>query len=180
MMTTTMFKENEEVKEKAKEESPKPAAPAKNRPFSHYPFLSLQRDMNHLFEDFARGIELWRPGFVEPFFGDFHAKVDLKDNENEIIVTAELAGVGQDDIEILLTADSLTIKGEKKEEKEENQKDKGYYRSERNYGFFQRILPLPCEIEQANVKASFKNGVLKIVMPKSTESVKKARKIEIE
>lgn len=142
-----------------------------------YPFLLLQRDMNQLFEDFAHGFEMWRPRFAKSRFGDFHITVDLKDNEKELVVTAEVPGVDGKEIELTVSSDSLTISGEKKEEKEET--DKGYYRSERNYGMFRRILPLPCEVDKDSVKATFKNGVLKVVMPKCKESMKDIKKVDI-
>lgn len=141
------------------------------------PFMSLQRDINRLFEEFHRGLDLWRPSAWEPAAGDFHARVEVKDNENEIIVTAELAGVDPKDVELTVAADALTIEGDKKEEKEE--RHKGYYRTERYYGFFHRHVPLPCEIDKDKVEATFKNGILKVVMAKSKECLKDTKKVEI-
>jgi HSP20 family protein len=132
--------------------------------------------MNQLFENFTRGIDMWRPPFVEPFFGDFQIKLDIKDNDNQIIVNAEIPGVEQKDIEVLLTDETLSIKGEKKEQKEEQ--DKGYYRAERSYGSFQRMIPLPCAVERDHVDATFKNGILTIVLPKSKKPLNSAKKIE--
>ena len=170
--------------EKAKEQSnsttmtPKAAAPISRREqYPAYPFHTLQRDMNQLFEDFARGFDMWKPKFAEPFFGDFHVKLDIKDNDNEITLTAEIPGVELKDIDLLLSDHMLTIKGEKKEEREE--REKGYYRSERNYGSFQRMIPLPCEVNKDAVEATFKNGVLKVRLQKSPEYVKQTKKVEI-
>lgn len=145
--------------------------------FSSYPFHLLQRDMNHLFDSFARGLDMWRPRIVEPFLGDFHIKLDLKDNDQDIVLTAEIPGVQQKDIEISLNNETLTIKGEKKEVKEET--EKGYYRSERSYGSFQRMIPLPCGIDKDKVQATYDNGVLKVVMPKCKEALEVVKKIEI-
>ncbi len=168
------MKHNTAVKEK--EEIKAPVSTKRER-YSAYPFLPLQRDMNQLFEDFSRGLGMWRPRIAETFFGDFHAKVELKDNDNELIVSAELPGVDMKDIELTLSPDSLTIKGEKREEVEE--KEKGFYHCERNYGYFQRVLPLPCQIDKDSVEATFKNGVLKVVILKSKESIKDTKKVEI-
>lgn len=142
-----------------------------------YPFHLLQRDMNQLFENFAHGFDMWRPRFVEPLFGDFQIKLDLKDNEHEIVLSAEIPGVDYKDMEISVSDDTLTIRGEKKEVKEE--REKGYYRSERSYGSFQRLVPLPCQIKKDMVDASFKNGVLRVIMPKSDEVMKEVKKVEV-
>lgn len=165
---------NGAVKERIEE---KPEMTPVKRDMHPYPFHFLQRDMNKLFEDFTRGVEIWRPHFAEPLLGEYHVKVDLKDNEKEFVLSAEVPGVDQKDIEITITPDYLMIKGEKKEEKEEN--EKGYYRSERSYGCFQRVLPLPCKVEKDHVTATFKNGILKVVMPKCMESMKEVKKVEI-
>lgn len=169
----TAVKEKEEKVQTVEE---KAMAPSRREAYL-YPFHLLQRDMNQLFEDFTRGMDMWRPRFADQFFGDFAIKVDLKDNDKEIVVTAEVPGVEQKDIEVLLNSETLTIKGEKKQEKEE--KEKGYYRCERSYGSFQRMIPLPCEIEKDNVQATYANGVLKIVLAKSPEIIKGTKKVDI-
>lgn len=173
MKNATAIKE----KEQEKTQTPVQQSLQKRDLYPSYPFHTLQRDMNQLFEDFARGFDMWRPRFADPLFGDFQIKMDMKDNDHQIVLTAEVPGVEQKDIEVSLNDHILTIKGEKKEEKEE--KEKGYFRSERNYGCFQRIVPLPCEIDQNAVEATFKNGVLKVLLPKSKESMKQSKKVEI-
>jgi HSP20 family protein len=141
------------------------------------PFFSLQRDMNKLIDDFSRELHMWSPQIREPFFGDFHAKIDLKENDKEIVVTAEIPGVEQKDIEIFATVDTLTVKGEKREETEVNEKN--CYRTERKYGYFERVLPLPKEIDVNNIEATYKNGVVKIVMAKNPLPTKDTKKIAI-
>lgn len=106
-----------------------------------------------------------------------HAKIDVKDTDTELVVTAELPGVELKDIEISLNDHSLSIKGEKKEEREE--KDKGYYRMERTYGSFHRLLPLTCAVDKDKVSATAKNGVIKIVLPKLKETRASEKKIEV-
>jgi HSP20 family protein len=138
------------------------------------PLFSLQEEMNRLFEDFTRGFH--KPLWLEPV-SDFNAKVDMKDNEKNVEVTAELPGVELKDIEVRLEDNSLVIKGEKRSEKEE--KDKNYYRMERSYGSFYRVLPMPCAIDKDSVDASYKDGVLKVSLTKSKEALSNGKKIQI-
>ena len=92
-------------------------------------------------------------------------------------VTAELPGVDEKDVEVTLTDDLLTIKGEKKREQEK--KEEAYHAVERSYGSFARSLRLPFAVDQSKVDAKFKKGVLTITMPKPPEAQKSAKKIEI-
>jgi HSP20 family protein len=141
------------------------------------PLHSLQHEMNRLFDEFKHGFGFTQPGrWFEPL-SSYHAKVDVKDTEKEIVVTAELPGVDMKDIEVTTNGNSTSIKGEKRSEKEE--KEKGYYKMERSYGSFYRLIPLSCEVEPENINASYKDGVLKVVLPKSKESLKTQRKIEV-
>ena len=86
------------------------------------PFYSLQKELNKLFEDFGRGFGFFPQTVFEPIT-EFHAKVEVKENEKEILVTAEVPGVELKDIDISLRSDALAIQGEKKQEKEEKEKD---------------------------------------------------------
>jgi len=138
------------------------------------PFYAFRREMDRLFDSFFRGFD------IEPFRGSeefFNPSVDVIDDEKEIKVTVELPGLDEKDIDLSLTADSLTIKGEKKKEKEE--KGKNYHRTERMYGAFSRTIPLPVEIETDKAEASFKKGVLTITLPKSAKALKETKKIPI-
>lgn len=140
-------------------------------------FFPLQREMNRIFDDFFRGWDLTPPGAAEGRFGFFQPSIDVKQNENEIAVKAELPGLDEKDIEVLLTDDALTIRGEKREEKEE--KGKTYYHMERSYGSFNRVIPLPAGVDQKKVQAQFKNGVLSITLQKTQEAKAKGKKIPI-
>lgn len=162
--------------EKGAEKAQSPAAVKRDVPAA-YPFHLLQRDMNQLFENFAHGFEMWRPRFVEPLFGDFQVRLDLRDNDKDIVLTAEIPGVDPKDIELSVTDDSVVIRGEKVDQKEES--EKGYYRSERSFGSFERVVPLPCEIDRDKVDATFKNGVLKVVLSKCMKSNQNEKKIEV-
>jgi HSP20 family protein len=139
------------------------------------PFVSLKKEMNRLFEDFSRGLEL------EPFGKRaktvFEPKINVAESETEIKVSAELPGMDDKDIDVSLSENELTIKGEKKEEKEE--KEKNYYHMERSYGAFSRTLPLPCKVKSDKVDAQFNKGVLTITLPKAAEAIKETKKIEI-
>lgn len=153
-----------------KEEKKQEVAPAPKQS----PFLALQREMNKLFDefDFGKGLLSWPEQMP-----DFHAKVDVKDTDKEIVVTAEIPGIDIKNVEVTLRADSLTLKGEKKEEKEE--KENGYYRMERSYGSFYRAIPLPCAVDRDNVAATYKDGVMKVVLPKTEKAPATEQKINV-
>lgn len=139
-----------------------------------HPFLSLQREINRLMEDFFGEIE--PAGISDPWFRTFSPRVDVKETEKEIKVSAELPGLDEKDIEVLMSNDTLTIKGEKKEEKEE--KEESYHRMERRFGSFSRVIPLPEGIDTEKVQANFEKGILRISLPK-TEKAAGAKKIPV-
>ena len=141
------------------------------------PFSELQQEMNRLFENFFKGFDVAPFEGINDGFGKYNPSIDVKESEKEITVTAELPGMEEKDFELLMSDDSLTIKGEKREEKEEKGKD--YYRMERRYGSFNRVIALPEGIDTKNVDAKFKNGVLKVTLPKTEEAAKKVKKIAV-
>jgi HSP20 family protein len=140
-------------------------------------FFPLQREMNRIFDDFFRGWDVAPTGLEGSRFGFFQPSIDVKQSESEIVVKAELPGLDEKDIEVLLTDEALTIRGEKKEEKEE--KGKTYYHMERSYGSFNRVIPLPAGVDQKKVQAQYKNGVLSITLQKAQEPKMKSKKISI-
>lgn len=142
-----------------------------------HPFYSLQREMNRLFDDFFRGFDLTPFGTLTERLGTFSPSIDVREDEKEICVTAELPGMDEKDIEVLLTEDALTLKGEKKEETEDKGKD--YYRMERRYGSFNRVIPLPQGIDTKKVSAVFKKGVLTVKLPKTEEVKVKGKRIPV-
>jgi HSP20 family protein len=142
--------------------------------------------VERLFDDFGRGWG-WSP-FRSPMFGmePFRGReltwgrapiVDVAERENEYEITAELPGMEEKDIDLTVSDGVLTIKGERKEEKEEKNKD--YHISERRYGSFQRSFRLPDGVDDSRIDAKFKNGLLTVTLPKSAEAQKKSKKIEI-
>ena len=163
--------------EKTKEKETKAIAP--RRPFMD--LANWDRDMDRMFEDFfGRRMRPWWP---ERWFRademEFKAPVvDLFEEKDDIVVKAELPGMEKDNIEVNLTDHTLTIKGEKK--KAEEVKEENYYRSERSYGSFMRAIELPREVHADKVKATFKNGVLEIRVPKTEEAKAKEIKVKVE
>jgi HSP20 family protein len=145
-----------------------------------HPMELFQREINRLFEDFSR--DFFRT--PTPFGGGSEGfasvpRVDVSESENEYEVTAELPGIDEKDVEVTLADNVLTIRGEKKVEREEKDKDKNYYMSERSFGSFRRAVPLPTEVDEGGVEANFKNGVLTVRLPKSPQAQAKTRRIEV-
>jgi HSP20 family protein len=136
-----------------------------------HPLVTFQRDMNRLFDDFFGGFDMTPSKFFEGSWNVFSPRVDVSENDTEIVVSAELPGMEDKDVEVSVSRDMLTISGEKKEEKEEE--DKNYYHVERSYGSFQRSIPLPGEVNPDEVEATFKNGVLNVTLPKTEASQRK-------
>lgn len=138
------------------------------------PFTSLRREMDRLFDDFVsgRGMTRW-PGDG----AGVDLRFDVAESDREVKVTAELPGVDEKDVEVTLSDDLLTIRGEKKREQEK--KEESYHMVERSYGSFARSLRLPFAVDQSKVDARFKNGVLTITLPKPPEAQKPAQKVQI-
>ena len=147
------------------------------------PFFEIQRAINRIFDEFSREIEM--PGRrwddPAPFGSDFFERswpmVDISDTDNEIRLTAELPGVNREDLEVSVSNDRLTIRGEKKKQQEKSDQD--YYRLERYYGSFQRNIPLPYEVDSDQVDASFKDGILAVVLRKTKAEQEKIKRIQI-
>lgn len=136
-----------------------------NEPAPRDPFALLRRAMSEWFDEGR-----------ESGLGGFSPRVDLKENGKEIVVTAELPGVEEKDVDISLSGDILTIKGEKKHESEDKRDE--FYRLERSYGSFRRSFSLPAPVDAEKAQASFTQGVLTVTLPKSTAAAA-ARKITV-
>ena len=139
-----------------------------------HPFALLRQEMNTLFDNFFHGFD------IAPSWGridTFNPKVDVKETDKNITVSAEMPGMDDKDIDVSLSRDALTIKGEKKEEKEEKGKD--FVRMERSFGSFSRTIPLPVEIDTDKAKAEFKKGVLTVTLPKTAKAIEKTKKISV-
>jgi HSP20 family protein len=142
------------------------------------PFLAMRREMNRLFDDVFGGFGL--PSAFGPALRQMPAapKIDVSETDNEIQITAEMPGIDQNDVEVLLEDDRLIIRGEKKEERED--KDRNYHVRERVQGAFSRTLPLPFAPDPNQVKAEFRNGVMTITIPKPQEVKQKQHRIEVQ
>jgi HSP20 family protein len=135
--------------------------------------IDLQKEINRLFEtSFSR--------LPQRFVSEesFAPAIDLYEDENEYVVEAELPGLKQDEIKVSVEDDILSISGEKKREKEV--KEENLYRSERFYGKFERQIVLPQNADRENIKASYKDGVLKVIIPKKEEAKPKKVDIKVE
>lgn len=134
---------------------------------------SLQRDMNSILEDF------FKPGVTDLGIAEarFMPKVSVLQDDGTITVEAELPGMTAKDIEMTLTGDILTIKGEKKQEKTETKKD--FIHRECSYGSFMRQLQLPVEVDNKGIEATFKDGILHVDLPKTEKAKASKRAIPI-
>lgn len=156
-----------------------------------HPMESLRREIDKVFETFDRSFwrgPLSRSPFsrsvfdVEPFFRHeinrgLSPAVDIVEREKEYEIEAEIPGMDERNLDITLANGTLTIRGEKSEDKEE--KKKNYYLSERHYGSFQRAFRVPENVDPEKIEAKFAKGVLKVTLPKSAESLQKEKKISI-
>ncbi len=150
---------------------------------SMYPFAALREEMNRLFDDF----------FGEPFFaplvrefpqsvfgravGAISPRVDITETEKAITLTAELPGMDENDVELVLADGMLTIKGEKKYDREE--KEENVYVMERSYGTFRRSFRIPDSVDTDKIEARFDKGVLTVTMPRRPEARKAEKRIKI-
>lgn len=132
---------------------------------------NIQRDFTRLFDSFVRGgiqedgsrMSLWTPA------------VDISEHENEYQVRVELPGVSKDDVKITLESNILTIRGEKKQEKDV--KEENIHRMERVYGSFQRSFTLPTVVNGNDINAVYRDGILTVTLPKAEEA--KPKQIEV-
>ncbi|MDI3470944.1 MAG: hypothetical protein OJF62_003007 [Pseudolabrys sp.] len=149
----------------------KPLIPAdRNRWSMPSPFVSLQQEIDRIFEDFTQTFPSFRGNG-----GKLTPRTDVTETDKEIEVTAELPGLEDKDVQINLADNLLTIRGEKKSDKEE--KDKNYRLVERSYGAFERIIELPNGVKPSDVKATIAKGVLTVTISKPAPAQEK--KIEV-
>ncbi len=148
-----------------------------------HPIDSLRSEIDRLFADFDRNLFSSHWLTPSPFERLKDNKrvvlpaVDVADEGDNYRVTAELPGMSEKDIEVTKHGDLLTIKGEKRDEKEK--KGKGYYLAERHFGSFERTMRLPGTVDETKIDAKYANGVLTVRLPKSAEATSKKQKIEI-
>ena len=132
---------------------------------------SLRQAMDRLFEDsFVRPSRLW------PELAGEEPALDVYQTDKDIVVKASLPGIKPEEVDISVTGDMLTIKGEHKEAEEEKKAD--YFRKERRYGAFRRSMTLPVVVKAEKADATFENGVLTVTLPKTEESKPKQIKVK--
>jgi HSP20 family protein len=135
---------------------------------------NLQERMNRLFSDW-RIRPTWESEEIGQ--GSWIPPVDIYETADAVVLKAELPGISKDDINVEVKDNTLTLRGEKKFEKEV--KEENYYRVERSYGTFQRSFSLPSTVQQDKVKAKFKDGILEISLPKAEEAKPKQIKVDV-
>ena len=143
-----------------------------------FSFISLNRDMDRIVNHFNRD-------FFDTTSFDFHPiskqsyfpKVDVTETKNDFLISAELPGMDDKDVDVTLDNGTLSLKGEKKIEKEDKQQE--YYSAERSYGSFQRSFQIPETIDQNKIAASFIKGILAVKLPKVPEAKEEVKNIPI-
>lgn len=155
------------------------------RPQDADPIVALRRDMDSLFDDFFTNFGLPALGGLglpalagdDVAAGTLTPRIDVSETDQEIRIAAELPGIDENNVEVMVADDLLTIRGEKTEEREED--ERGYHVRERSRGTFARSLRLPFSVDPNQVQASFRNGVLNITIPKPKEAQEKVRRVEV-
>ncbi|MDY6831701.1 MAG: Hsp20/alpha crystallin family protein [Thermodesulfobacteriota bacterium] len=147
------------------------------------PIQQFHQEIDRLFERMLRGLDLSPFGLDMPFtplVADSLLKpsLDLSATDKAYTLSVELPGVNEKDVSLEIANDTLTIRGEKKQEAEE--KDKNFYRVERAYGAFQRVLSLPEDVDQDGLKARFEKGVLTVTMPRKAVPESGVKRIDIQ
>lgn len=139
------------------------------------PWSSFQNEMRDLISRF--GDDSNDEFFSRP--SQFSPNIEIKDEGKKFLVTAEIPGMSEKDIDIDLDENVLTLQGERRSEHSEEDKKNGSWKSEISYGSFYRTIPLNTEVDEDKVEADYKNGMLRIVLPKKEGMKKKGRKISI-
>lgn len=159
------------------------------------PFRRRRSDIPVRREPGALADRLWRAGLRDPWWDpasatmlgdlldrdlieDVWPQIDITENDREIRVRAELPGVEEDDIDVSVSDNMLTIRGEKRSEAEDHEGDS--YRHECSYGSFERAIPLACEVDRDNVEATYRRGVLTVTLPKSPNARTRLKHIAVQ
>ncbi|MBY0544106.1 MAG: Hsp20/alpha crystallin family protein [Gammaproteobacteria bacterium] len=143
------------------------------------PFLSIQTELDKAINDFHQ-LFIGQEKNLRTDFDNFliTPSVDLIDDKENIKVVAEMPGMGEEDIKVNISGNALVIKGEKSTSKQD--KGKNYFKREIGYGSYERTIPLPPSVDPTKAKASFKKGMLWVVIPKRQEAMKECREIPVE
>jgi len=137
------------------------------------------REIEDMFDRYTRAVG--RPGADQKQIGteaEWAPRVDIQETDKNFVILAEIPGISKDDVKVDITEGVLSIRGERKQEKEE--KGKKFHRIERVYGSFKRSFSLPDNVDESKIKASFKDGVLDLSIPKTPEKETRAIDIKID
>ncbi|KPJ74680.1 MAG: hypothetical protein AMJ54_16790 [Deltaproteobacteria bacterium SG8_13] len=136
------------------------------------------REMEDMFDRYSRALSFPRRGSQEVMAtGDWAPRVDIAETDREFTIKAEIPDVRKEDVKVTVDNGILTIKGERKQEKEE--KNKKYHRVERWYGSFTRSFTLPDNVDESKITAAFKDGMLNLTIPKTEASKPKAIEVQV-
>jgi HSP20 family protein len=131
-------------------------------------------EMDRMFDELGLG---WGRAGSIGHLARWTPQIDVSQKNNQLVIRADLPGLSKDEVKVDVTDDAITLQGERRREHEEERE--GIYRSERSYGQFYRVIPLPEGAKTDQAKASFRDGVLEITMPAATEQTSRGRRLEI-
>lgn len=140
------------------------------------PFVSLQREINRAFDDMWRSFDAPITQWSREGAGFGWPNVELYENDKDLTLTAEIPGMSEKDLEIMLEDDALVLRGERKSERSDSERQF----TERYYGRFERRIPLPVEVVADKVEAKVKDGMLNVTMPKTAGAKPHARRIAVQ
>lgn len=152
------------------------SALAPQRTQNNDPIGMFHRELDRVFDDFLRGSPFSRERETG-VLSAWGPQTDVSETDHDIQVTVELPGVDEQDVDVTLWDNTLRIRGEKRAEKKEQEKD--YHLTERSYGTFERIIPMPYNLDPESVDAKFSKGVLTVILPKPPEARETAKKIPV-
>ncbi len=139
---------------------------------------TMRKQMDRLFEDMlSTGDNNWMG--LHNMGGMWTPAVEIKEQEKELILKAEIPGIDVKDLDVEVAEDRVTISGEHESEESTEDKDKNYFHSEFHYGKFQRVIPLPVAIKTDEIKSDFTKGVLTLTLPKVEDAPKKSVKVKL-
>lgn len=160
------------------QEIKKPESSSAELPRVRDPFADMRAEMDRVFDSFLGRSFLRRPSLPRATLPEIMTPdVDIRENDKEIVFEAELPGMDEKDVSVMMREGILSLKGEKKSERDE--KKDTYHLVERSYGAFERSFQLPDTIDENQIKASFDKGVLRVVVPKRPEAARSEKKIPI-
>jgi HSP20 family protein len=154
-------------------------APVRRQDRNTDPVQALRSDINHAFEGFWRAFDLpMLAGSDFELLGGTMPRVNVRETEKEVEVTAELPGMTESDVDVSVDDGMLTIRGQQQAERESE--EKGYVLRERSFDRIERVIPLPEQVEPDTAKATFKNGLLTVTIPKARDAQASTRHIQVQ